>query len=113
MDAGDSYRNNPRQFAALFGTKTNDEADEGATALAGQKSTSAGLTAAVLPAKSTEPVPMPRAKPAVASTFRLASADAQVVQPAKAKQATAVDPQPSSADKAEAKPQTPADIINA
>ena len=110
---GASVRSKPSLFAALFGSKSNDEDDEGATALAGQKSTSAGLTAAVLPAKSTEPVPMPRAKPAVASTFRLASADAQVVQPAKAKQATAVDPQPSSADKAEAKPQTPADIINA
>src|SRR6266403_280097 len=108
-----STKSKPSLFAALFRGKSHDEDDEGATPMAGQKSTSAGLTAAVLPAKSTEPVPMPRAKPAVASTFRLASADAQVVQPAKAKQATAVDPQPSSADKAEAKPQTPADIINA
>jgi hypothetical protein len=66
------------------------------------------MMAAAPPAKSTDPVPMPRAKPATASTFQLASADAQIVQPAKAKQAAA-----TSAEKAEAKPQTPADIINA
>jgi hypothetical protein len=53
-------------------------------------------------------VPMPRAKPAAAATFQLASADLQAVQPPKAKQAAA-----TSAEKAEAKPQTPADIINA
>jgi uncharacterized protein YcbK (DUF882 family) len=101
-------------FALLFRGKSNDEDDEGAAApMAREKSTSAGLMAAALPAKSTEPVPMPRAKPAVASALRLASADAQTVQPEKAKQAAAVDAQASSADKAEAKPQTPADIINA
>jgi uncharacterized protein YcbK (DUF882 family) len=101
-------------FALLFRGKSNDEDDEGAAApMAGQKSTSAGLMAAALPAKSAEPVPMPRAKPAAASTFQLASADVQSVQSPKAKQAAAVDPQAPSADKAEAKPQTPADIINA
>jgi hypothetical protein len=51
---------------------------------------------------------MPRAKPTAAATFQLASADAQIVQIAKARQAS-----PASAEKAEAKPQTPADIINA
>jgi len=102
-----STKSKPSLFAALFGGKSNDEDDEGTAApVASQKSTSAGLMAAALPAKSTEPVPMPRAKPAAASTFQLASADAQIVQPAKTKQA-------ASADKAEAKPQTPADIINA
>jgi uncharacterized protein YcbK (DUF882 family) len=109
-----SIRSKPSLFAALFGVKSNDEDDEGAaTAMAGQKSTPAGLTAAALPAKSTEPVPMPRAKPAAASTFQLASADVQIVQPAKTKQAAPVDPEAASADKAEATPQTPADIINA
>jgi uncharacterized protein YcbK (DUF882 family) len=109
-----SIRSKPSLFAALFGVKSNDEDDEGAaTAMAGQKSTSAGLMAAALPAKSTEPVPMPRAKPASASTFQLASADVQSVRAPKAKQAAGVDAQASSADKAEAKPQTPADIINA
>jgi uncharacterized protein YcbK (DUF882 family) len=101
-------------FAALFRGKSNDEDDEGVAApMAGQKSASAGLMAAALPAKSTEPVPMPRAKPASASTFQLASADVQSVQAPKAKQAAGVDAQASSADGAEAKPQTPADIINA
>jgi uncharacterized protein YcbK (DUF882 family) len=99
-------------FALLFRGKTNDEDDEGAAAPS-QKSSSAGLMAAALPAKSADPVPMPRAKPAVASTFQLASADVQIIQPAKVKQAAAADAQASSADKAEAKPQTPADIINA
>ncbi len=53
---------------------------------------------------------MPRAKPA-GSTFQLASADAQIVQPPKPKQA--VSAERVSIDKAEPKPQTPADIINA
>jgi hypothetical protein len=64
--------------------------------------------AAALAAKSSEPVPVPRAKPAVGATLQLASADAQIVQPPKAKAAAA-----ASSDKAEARPQTPADIINA
>jgi uncharacterized protein YcbK (DUF882 family) len=99
----------PNLFAALFKGKSNDEDDEGAAApAASQKTSPAGLMAAAPPAKSADPVPMPRAKPATASTFQLASADAQIVQPAKAKQAAA-----TSAEKAEAKPQTPADIINA
>jgi len=109
-----STKSKPSLFAALFRSKSTDEDDESAAApMAGQKPTSAGLMAAALPAKSTEPVPMPRAKPARASTFQLASADVQSVQAPKAKQAAGVDAQASSADKAEAKPQTPADIINA
>jgi uncharacterized protein YcbK (DUF882 family) len=113
-DGDASTKSKPSLFAALFGGKSNDEDDEGAAApIAREKPTPAGLMAAAVPAKSTEPVPMPRAKPAAASTFQLASADVQIVQPAKAKRAAAVDVQASSVDKAEAKPQTPADIINA
>ena len=109
-----SIKSKPSLFAALFRGKSNDEDDESAAIpAASEKSTSASLMAAALPAKSTEPVPVPRAKPAAASTFQLASADAQIVQPAKAKQPAAVDPQAASADRAEASPQTPADIINA
>ena len=97
-------------FAALFGSKSNDEDDEGASAPAARgKISPASVMAAAAPAKAAEKtadlVPIPRAKPAGA-TFQLASADVQIVQPPKPKQATA-------ADKAEAKPQTPADIINA
>jgi hypothetical protein len=51
---------------------------------------------------------MPRAKPTTVATLQLAAADAQIIQSAKFKQAS-----PASAEKAEAKPQTPADIINA
>ncbi len=93
----------PSLLAALFGRKSNDEEDEGAAApVAREKTAPAGPVAAA--AKPAEPVPMPRAKPA-ASTLQLASADVQIVQPATSKQA--------AADKTEAKPRTPADIINA
>ena len=103
-----SSKSKPGLFAALFRSKSNDEEDEGASApapAARGKTSPASVMAAAAPAKSADPVPVPRAKP-VASTFQLASADAQIPQPAKPKQA-------ASADKGEAKPQTPADIINA
>jgi uncharacterized protein YcbK (DUF882 family) len=103
-----STKGKPGLFAALFRGKSNDEDDEGAGAsVASEKTAPASLMAAAA-AKSTEPVPMPRAKPTVAATFQLASADAQIAQPAKTRPAA-----PAPAQKAEAKPQTPADIINA
>jgi uncharacterized protein YcbK (DUF882 family) len=105
-----SSKSKPGLLASLFGRKSNDEDDEaGSAAAAPAKVAPASVTAAA-PAKSTAPVPMPRAKPA-ASTFQLASADAQIVQPPKPKQA--VSAERVSIDKAEPKPQTPADIINA
>ena len=72
--------------------------------------------AAAAPAKSADPVPTPRAKPPVAATLQLASADAQIVPASKAKP-EANKPEvkqvaQASIDKAEPKPQTPADIIN-
>jgi hypothetical protein len=95
----------PGLFAALFKGKSSDDEDEGAsTAVADEKATPASPMAGA-PAKSAEAVPTPRAK-AAAATFQLASADAEIVQSTKAKQA-------ASSQKAEAKPQTPADIINA
>jgi uncharacterized protein YcbK (DUF882 family) len=105
-DAGSVAGKGKGLFAALFGSKSNDEDDEGASAPArGRTAPASVVMASAAPAKAADPVPMPRAKP-VASTFQLASADAQIVQPAKPKQA-------ASADKSEPKPQTPADIINA
>jgi uncharacterized protein YcbK (DUF882 family) len=102
-----STKSKPGLFAALFKGKSNDEDDEGANApVAGEKPAPAGLMAAA--AKSPDPVPMPRSKPQIGATFQLASADMQNVQPAKSKQAV-----PTSPEKSEAKPQTPADIINA
>jgi uncharacterized protein YcbK (DUF882 family) len=98
----------PGLFARLFKGKANDEDDEGAN----EKPASPSVIAAAAPAKSADPVPTPRAKPQIAASFQLASADAQIVQSGKPKQAASADKQ-ASAEKAEPKPQTPADIINA
>jgi hypothetical protein len=96
----------PTNFlAALFKGKSNDDEDEGAgDPVANSKA--ATNVAAAASAKPADTVPTPRAKPQIASTLQLASADAQLVQAAK--------PKPSpAAEKTEPKPQTPADIINA
>ena len=104
-----STKSKPGLFAALFKDKSSDEDDEGASApVASEKTAPVGVMAAAVPVKSADPVPMPRSKPAVA-TLQLASADAQIVQPAKANPAASA----TTVGKAEAKPQTPADIINA
>ena len=109
----DSYsRSKPSLLASLFsrGKPAADEDDEGAaTGAAPAKPSAATLMAAAVPAKSADPVPVPRAKPAAAATFQLASADAQIVPLGKPSKPAAA---PSPA-KNEAKPQTPADIINA
>jgi uncharacterized protein YcbK (DUF882 family) len=95
-------RSKPSLFAALFGIKSNDDEDEGASvAMAADKG---APSTAVASAKSAEVVPVPRAKPR-ASALQLASADAQLLQPTRTRQAA-----PNQA--AEARPQTPADIIN-
>ena len=84
--------------------KSNDDEDEGVSAA--EKAVPARLMASTASAKSAEPVPIPRAKPTIAGTFQLASADAQLIQRSKLK------PSPSS-QTTETEPQTPADIINA
>ncbi len=106
-------KSSPSLWTALFKGKSNDEEDEGSAPAVSEKpaidkAAPVGVMAAAAPAKSTESVPMPRSKPSAAATLQLASADAQIVQPAKPRQAAA-----ASADKAEAKPETPTDIINA
>ena len=101
-----STKSKPSLFAALFKGKSNEDEDEGAGAPDASEKTSPGLTAAAPAPKSADAIPVPRSKPRAGSTFQLASADLQVVQPGKAKRA-------ASAEKAEPKPQTPADIINA
>jgi uncharacterized protein YcbK (DUF882 family) len=110
---GDSYsRSKPSLLASLFsrGKPAADEDDEGsATASAPQKPSAASLMAAAVPAKSADPVPVPRAKPAAAATFQLASADAQIVLLGKPSKPAAAPPPAKN----EAKPETPADIINA
>ena len=91
----------PNLLARLFGGKPSDDEDEGAAPAVQAKPIPTVQVAAARPA---EAVPAPRAKPA-AATLQLAAADVQVLQPAR--------PKPAASDKAEAKPQTPADIINA
>ena len=86
----------PSLFTSLFHGKSNDDDDEGPGAV-DQKPV---VTAATAPAKPADPVPVPRAKPQLAAALQLASADAQAVQPPKAK--------PAAADKAESQPQVQA-----
>jgi uncharacterized protein YcbK (DUF882 family) len=105
-DDAASVGKKPSLFAALFrGGKSTEEDDEGGNApIKNEKSAPASVTTA----KSADPVPTPRAKPA-GSTIQLASADAQVVSAAKAKPESKPEATQASA---EPKPQTPADIIN-
>jgi uncharacterized protein YcbK (DUF882 family) len=109
----DSYsRSKSSLLASLFsrGKPAADEDDEGgASASAPEKPSAASLMAAAGPVRSADPVPVPRAKPAAAATFQLASADAQIVPLGRPAKPSA----PAPAAKNEAKPETPADIINA
>jgi uncharacterized protein YcbK (DUF882 family) len=99
----------PSFLASLFkGGKSNDEDDE-AGAAADETPARAPVVVAVA-AKPAEPAP--RSKPQIAAALQLASADALLAQPPKA------TPAPVAAEKAEARPETakpesPADIINA
>ncbi len=99
-------KSSPSLWAALFKRKSNDDEDEGV---------SAPVPATEQVAGRHDPRQIGRcrcrrraSKPRAASAFQLASADAQIVQPGKPKPAA-----PASPTTAEAKPQTPADIINA
>jgi uncharacterized protein YcbK (DUF882 family) len=107
----------PGLFAKLFRGKSSDDDEEAGAPVVNEKSAPATVVAAAAPAKSAdtksaEAVPMPRSKPQVAATLQLASADAQIV-PAPKSRSEAKQAAPVIADKAEPKPQTPADIINA
>jgi uncharacterized protein YcbK (DUF882 family) len=100
-------------LASLFNSKSaaSDEDDEGA-APAPVKNEKPVKTTVV--ATAAKPAEKP-AKPA-ASTLQLASADAKIVAPPKpalAASASASATVTAAAEKAEPKPQTPADIINA
>lgn len=113
--SGDDAASKPNFFAALFKGKSapaapsSDEDDEGAPAVAAKPAAPTVVAAAAKPA---DPVPTPRAKPQVATTIQLASADAQLVAPPKPKPAPAAE-KPAAGKSADAKPETPADIINA
>ncbi len=110
-------KSSPSLWAKLFKRKSNDDDDDEAVSTpmptAQQVADAAQAISAANKAadgksadtRSAEAVPMPRSKPLATSAFQLASADVQIAQPAK--------PKPATADTAQAKPQTPADIINA
>ena len=100
-DDGPATVSKPNLMTRLFGGKSNDEDEEGSAPVQDKTAPATQLAAA----KPADAVPMPRGKPA-STTLQLASADMQIVQPAKPKQTAA-------SDKSEAKPETPADIINA
>jgi uncharacterized protein YcbK (DUF882 family) len=113
-DDAASVGKKPSLFAALFrGGKSTEEDDEAGNApIKNEKTAPASVTTA----KSADPVPTPRAKPA-GSTIQLASADAQIVSAAKAKpesKSEANKPEAKLAAQASAEPklETPADIIN-
>ena len=98
----------PTLLAKLFGAgKSGDDEDEGA-AVVNDKPTANTVVAAAAPAKSADPVPMPRAKPQFAAAIQLAAADAQLVPMPKAKPAIQVVQTAENTA-----PQSPADIINA
>ena len=99
-------KSSPSLWATLFKGKSNDDEDDAASTPAPEQVAAASTARST--DKASDPVPTPRSKPRAVSAFQLASADAQLVQPGKSKSA-----EPSSADHSEAKPQTPADIINA
>ncbi len=101
-DDGAATVGKPNLLTRLFGGKSGDDEEEGSAPAAQDKAVPAAQVAS---AKAADAVPVPRAK-RVATTLQLASADVQIVQPAKLKQ-------PAPSDSSEGKPETPADIINA
>ena len=106
----------PGLLASLFKGKSSEDDEEAAAPAVSSKSASVMAAAA----------PAPRAKPQVAATLQLASADAQIVAAPKSKAEAKVEAKaesraeskaavsrPAVPASSEAKPQTPADIINA
>lgn len=101
-DSGVTLSKPSNFLAALFKGKSNDEDEESAAPVVNEKPV---RTTQVAATKAADPVPVPRAKPA--GTLQLASANAEIVAAPKAK------PAPAAMAQAEAKLETPADIINA
>lgn len=89
----------PNYLAALFKVRANDDEDEGAAIAAADENP------VVTTAAKSNIVPVPRAKPHLAAALQLASADSQLIQ--------AAPPEPAVATDSDARPQTPAEIIDA
>ena len=110
-----SARSKPSLLTSLFkGGRSSDDDDEGAapvTAAPSKPNPASVMASAAL--ERTEPVPMPRGRPARAGSYQIASAD----DAAPAAPTAAAPPRPpmpvGNADKPQTAPQTPADIINA
>jgi uncharacterized protein YcbK (DUF882 family) len=102
----------PGLFAALFKGKSSEDDEEAAAPVVSAKPAPAAVVAAAAPA--------PRAKPPVAATLQLASADAQIVPAPKSRGEAKLDAKldakaeskPVVLASAGPKPQSPADIIN-
>jgi len=104
-------KSSPSLWAALFKRKSSDDDDDEAVSApmptAQQVADAAAAISAANKAAAAKPLDArSTAKPRAASAFQLASADALIVQPAKPNP-------PAAAETTDAKPQTPADIINA
>jgi hypothetical protein len=97
----------PTLFAKLFGGGKSSEDDDDAAAPVNDEPAASTVVAAAARAKSSDPVPMPRAKPQIIAAIQLAAADAQLIPAPKPEQ-----PAPT-ADNTQPAPQSPADIISA
>jgi hypothetical protein len=108
----------PSLLAALFGSKSNDDDDADADAAA---PASVSDMASVSDTKSSDiktsgikiADAQPRARSGATAAFQLASADVQQVAPARPPKQAAASANPAPSADTEAKPQTPAEIINA
>jgi uncharacterized protein YcbK (DUF882 family) len=121
-DDGGSSAGSPSLLASLFsGSKQADDDDESASTAdddaPAARAAPAAFVASTEAPKSAERIPLPRAKPAAAATYQLASADSQLVVPGNistersaSNTAKRVSADPVAQTSA---PQTPADIINA
>jgi hypothetical protein len=119
-DGSDSAmkKSSPSLWANLFKRKSSDDDDDEAVstpvptaqqvadAAAAVTAANKAADAKAAAATKASDLKSASAKSRAGATFQLASADAQIAQPAK-------PPPPAAAEPTEAKPQTPADIINA
>jgi uncharacterized protein YcbK (DUF882 family) len=101
----------PSLFAALFKGKSSDDDDDAGAPDVNDKPAPAVVAAAATSKPADRTADAVRARPRFAAPLQLASADSDLVQPAKAR------PPAAANDNAETKPETkletPADIINA
>jgi hypothetical protein len=114
-DAAFSFEKPKALFASLFKSKSNDEDDDAPASNVAVKADTktdvkaAPVAVAAVAVPPSDPVPLPRVKPA-AATYQVASADNGFVAAPKSAKPETIKADTGSA---EPRPQTPADIINA